>query len=429
MKLAFFTPVSPQKTGIADYSEQEILPYLSKFCDIDIFIDETVKPSNKNLIENFNIYPYSDFPNMEKNYDIPVYQMGNNQIHQFIYDTLLQYPGIVVLHDIFLHGFLWNMSLSKGDRHKYIEMFEYCYGTKGVNVAQIAVSTGVFPEFEYPLIKKIIDRSLAVVSHSEYGINQIMRENRQTIVKKMNQPYTIRGQGKEIKHDQIKADLGVTRFFPIVTSFGFIYPHKRYSVILKSFKRFLAFYPDAILILVGEDMMNIRQMISSLGLAKSVLISGYVPHDKVQQYLDISDFCINLRYPTAGETSRSVLQIMASQKPVIVSDVGWFSELPNNACLKIGVDDSEEETLLQSMIALSSDEIIRKTIGKNAQHHIIKDHDPHKISQNYFSFIENIMNCNEYIINVVSGGLTDLGIVENEGILFESMANRIYEIS
>ena len=93
MRIAFFTPVSPQKTGIADYSEQEILPYLSKFCDIDIFIDENVQPSNTYLINNFNVYPYSDFPSLKKNYDIPVYQMGNNPMHQFVYDTLERYPG------------------------------------------------------------------------------------------------------------------------------------------------------------------------------------------------------------------------------------------------------------------------------------------------------------------------------------------------
>jgi hypothetical protein len=95
MKVAYFTPVSPQKTGISDYSEQEILPYLSKFCDIDVFIDKHVKPTNNDLIKNFNIYPYTEFPALEKNYDIFLYQMGNNSLHEFIYNTLMQYPGIV----------------------------------------------------------------------------------------------------------------------------------------------------------------------------------------------------------------------------------------------------------------------------------------------------------------------------------------------
>jgi glycosyltransferase involved in cell wall biosynthesis len=428
MRVAFFTPVSPQKTGIADYSEQEMLPHLSRFCDIDIFIDKNVTPSNKNLIKDFNIYPYSDFPALETNYDIPIYQMGNNLLHKFVYDTLIQYPGIVVLHDIFLHGFLWNVSLAQGDANKYIDTFEYCYGKKGAKIAQIAVSTGVFPEFEYPLIKKIIDKSLGVVSHSNYGIKLIMEENRDSITKKINQPYTIPDPGRAVDHQQIKSVLDLSGFYPIISSFGFIFSHKRYNIILKAFRRFLAFYPNAMLVLVGEDMMDLRKRISDLGLEKSVFISGYMPHNKVQQYLDVSDFCINLRYPTAGETSRSVLQIMASQKPVIVSDVGWFSELPDNACLKVCIDNSEEEILLQYMIALTSNEGLKNTIGKNAQNFVIKDHDPEKISHDFFSFLKNCVDCDECIVNTISRGLSELGISENESLLFKPTVGRLKEI-
>jgi len=429
MRIAFFTPVSPQKTGISDYSEQEILPYLSKFCNIDIFIDENIQPSNKFLINNFDIHPYSDFPSLKKNYDIPVYQMGNNPMHQFVYDTMEQYPGIVVLHDIFLHGFLWNISLSKGDCKKYIDHFKYCYGEKGVNIAKIAIDTGVYPEFEYPLIKKIIDRSLGVICHSEYGINQIMKENKESVVKKINQPYTVLyEEGNMNSYFKIKTDLKLTKFFPIITSFGYIFPHKRFNIILKAFKKFLERYPNAILILVGEDMMNINQMIVDHALTKSVIQTGFASQSLAQQYLDVSDFCINLRSPTAGETSRSVLQIMASQKPVIVSNVGWFSELPDNSCLKVNVDEFEEDTLLEYMVALTSNEKLKNALGKKARDYVIKEHNPDKIAHDYYSFIKNILDCNEYIMNTLSGRLYEMGINENDNLLIKYPLNKIIDL-
>jgi len=429
MRIAFFTPVSPQKTGIADYSEQEILPCLSKFCDIDIFIDENVQPSNKFLINNFSIYPYSDFPSLKKKYDIPVYQMGNNSMHQFVFDTLEKYPGIVVLHDIFLHGFLWNSSLSKGDYKKYIDLFEYCYGEKGVKIAQIAIDTGVYPEFEYPLIKKIIDCSLGVICHSDYGINHVMRENKESVAKKINQPYTVLNEKVNRDSDiTIKTDLKLTKFFPIITSFGYIFPHKRFNVIFKSFKKFLEHYPDAILILVGEDMMNIHHMISDHDLKKSVIQTGFVSQSLAQYYLDVSDICINLRSPTAGETSRSVLQIMASQKPVIVSNVGWFAELPDDACLKVDVDEYEEETLLQYMLVLSSNHELRNIIGVNAQNHVIREHNPDTVAQDYYSFMKNILNGNEYTINTISKKLYDLSINVEDSLLFGYTAEKMKEL-
>jgi glycosyltransferase involved in cell wall biosynthesis len=429
MRIAFFTPVSPQKTGITDYSEQEILPYLSKFCDIDIFIDKNVNPSNKFLTNNFDIFPYSDFPSLEKKYDIPVYQMGNNPMHQFVYDTLEKYPGIVVLHDIFLHGFLWNISLLKGNYKKYIDLFEYCYGEKGKKIAQVAVDTGIYPEFEYPLIKKIIDCSLGIICHSDFGINHVIRENKKSIVKKINQPYTVLNKpGKKNSDINIKKDLNLTNFFPIITSFGYIFPHKRFNIIFKAFKNVLERYPDAILILVGEDMMNIRQMISDHNLTKSVVQTGYVSQSLAQDFLNVSDICINLRYPTAGETSRSVLQIMASQKPVIVSNVGWFAELPDNSCLKVDVDEYEKETLLQSMLVLSSDKKLRDTVGVNAQNHVIREHNPDKIAQDYYSFMKNVLNDNEYILNIVSEKLYDLSVDEEDTPVFGYTVKSVKEL-
>ena len=44
------------------------------------------------------------------------------------------------------------------------------------------------------------------------------------------------------------------------------------------------------------------------------------------------DVLVNLRYPTMGETSGSVIRALSLGKPLVVSDVGWFSELPDDAC-------------------------------------------------------------------------------------------------
>jgi glycosyltransferase involved in cell wall biosynthesis len=57
------------------------------------------------------------------------------------------------------------------------------------------------------------------------------------------------------------------------------------------------------------------------------------------------DVLVNLRYPTMGETSGSVIRALALGQPLLVSDVGWFSELPDDAVLKVPVDDYEVATI------------------------------------------------------------------------------------
>src|SRR4029077_14903198 len=51
------------------------------------------------------------------------------------------------------------------------------------------------------------------------------------------------------------------------------------------------------------------------------------------------------RSPTMGETSGSVIRALSLGKPLLVSDVGWFSELPDNVVLKVPVDELEVVTL------------------------------------------------------------------------------------
>jgi len=110
---------------------------------------------------------------------------------------------------------------------------------------------------------------------------------------------------------------------------------------------------------------------------------------------------------------------MAAEKPVIVSNVGWFSEIPNNCCLKVDVDSYEEDILLQYMKLLASDEVIRKMIGKNAKEYVMKEHDPQKIAKELYIFIKNVLECKELIINKVSKELSDIGVTEDDYELIE----------
>lgn len=428
MKVAYFTPVSPQKTGIADYSERELIPYLSRYLDMDIFIDKKIKPTDDFLTKNFSIYSYTEYEKRKDRYDISLYHMGNSQFHEFIYDTIIKNPGITVLHDIYLHGFLWGCSCGRGDRDRYFAEFRYCYGDKGIEAAKKAIKTGVYPDFEYPLIKRIVDNSLGVICHSEFGVKKVFEEGYNSAITKINHPLTIPDEVKDIKNlniEELKTKLGLRGKYPIITNFGFISIHKRYNILFRAFKRFLQDCSDSILLLIGEDLIGIDKLISDLGLDQSVIKTGYISLDEVLEYLAISDFCINLRYPTAGETSGSALRVMAAGKPLIISNVGWFSEIPDNCCLKVDVDSYEEDILLEYMKTLSSNEGLRSLIGKNGQNYVLREHNPENIAKEYYVFIKNILNGDEIILNKLSEELTNLGVKEGDDEIIRYVSEKV----
>ena len=75
------------------------------------------------------------------------------------------------------------------------------------------------------------------------------------------------------------------------------------------------------------------------------------------------DVCVSLRSPTMGETSGSVIRQLSLGKPVIVSDVGWFAELPGEVALKVPVDSDETETLYAALELLVRDESARASMS------------------------------------------------------------------
>ena len=79
MKLAYFSPLSPQRSGIADYSE-ELLPHLATGADITLFVDG-FHPTNREISSRFEICDYRRQRSALKQLDqfeAVVYQMGND---------------------------------------------------------------------------------------------------------------------------------------------------------------------------------------------------------------------------------------------------------------------------------------------------------------------------------------------------------------
>src|SRR6185369_7439532 len=102
MKLAYFSPLGPQRSGISDYSE-ELVPYLAKDAEITLFVDG-FQPSNRDLTSRFEVCDYRRKPahllQLDR-YDAVIYHMGNDhRYHSGIFEVMMnERPGIVVLHD------------------------------------------------------------------------------------------------------------------------------------------------------------------------------------------------------------------------------------------------------------------------------------------------------------------------------------------
>ena len=95
---------------------------------------------------------------------------------------------------------------------------------------------------------------------------------------------------------------------------------------------------------------------SSVLIAKIVRVISFAPIEDFVGYMAATDIVLNLRYPTVGESSGSLLRALGLGRAVIVSDVGGFREFPDEVCLKAPVDATEEDVLFEYLNLIPSDE-------------------------------------------------------------------------
>ena len=173
LRIAYFSPLPPERSGIADYS-RELLPYLAQRMELVLY---TADPQlvDEELQNQYVIHPIDQFPRERRGFDIPLYQMGNSEYHASIYPTLLKCPGLVVLHDYAIHNFIAHNTLEQGDFTGYAREMGYALGVPGVYLAY-AIDLGQAPAaLDLPLNDRLLDNSLGLIVHSNYVAGKIRK--------------------------------------------------------------------------------------------------------------------------------------------------------------------------------------------------------------------------------------------------------------
>jgi glycosyltransferase involved in cell wall biosynthesis len=403
IRIAYFSPLPPAISGIADYSA-ELLPHLAQHIAVTLFVNpgETVAPA---LAQQFPIFPIAAYPQEQRKapFDAALYHVGNDfRFHGAIYEMLLHEPGIVVLHEVVLHHAVAGFYLENDDPGGYIDLMRQIYGPMGEAVAMQVMEKGTDMDFtHFPLVESALCSSRAVIVHNQYAARAVAHHRPGLPVAVIPHHLSLPlpaglshdSDGQSAGRDAIRRALGLEGRF-VVSSFGFVTPAKRPAVVLRAFARFQRYRPNAVCCLVGQitpgiDLATLIDVLSLPGDA--VRITGRVELDEFMRYMLATDVAVNLRYPTCGETSGCVMRLLGLGIPTLVSDVGGFSELPDDACAKIPIGPWEEETLVAFLNALVSDPKLRQAMGANARRHIQTHHTLAGSARAYTDFIERVV--------------------------------------
>ena len=373
LKVAFFSPLPPAKSGIADYSAA-LLEELRRLVQVQVF---STPPSR---------YNPSDF-------DIALYQIGNNLHHDFCYDMALRYPGVPVVHEANLHHLIADTTIKRGDWEAYLREVEFDGGAEALAYAQRVRKLEIGPDYEgVPMLRRLLCASKAAIVHSHCVEQQLRQAGFTRPVGRIQHGAWV-PQADRMGYRQ---RLGVAENIPLIGTFGFLKPYKRIAESLRAFRRLLRVEPNARMILVGEphSELPLDSLIESLGLRAAVRVIGFAPIADFVGYLAACDIVLNLRFPTVGENSGTLMRAFGLGKAVIVSDVGSFREFPDTICLKVPVDASEEDLLFEYLNLLVSQPHVRASFGQAAAKWVDRECTWRRVAERYAEFLEAVHSGN-----------------------------------
>lgn len=391
MRVAFFTPLSPLQTAIADHSEG-LLPHLAELADVDLFIDDGYTPNNPEITRHFDIYNFHEFPDRTARYDAVLYAMGDNaRFHGYIYKTLQRFPGVVILHDTTLHRTMTNLTFHRDKLEMYLREMRYAYGIADTSIAyQLISGFGQEHVERFPFFERVVDDSLGVIVHNGDARRRVLRYCPRACVTQINQHFFMPPgfpDHTDVTALRVRWDLE-SRF--VVGSFGLFVPDKRLKTCLRAFAHFRQRHPEAAYLLVGSypHDYNLRGLIGELGLSDHVALTGWMDPVPFTQHMYLLDIGIHLRYPHVGGTPFTPIRLMGLGVPTLISDIEPLAELPEGACIKVAPDELEEETLLALLTYLAEHEDVRRKLGENGTRWIRENHDAAQIAAQYVRAIE-----------------------------------------
>jgi glycosyltransferase involved in cell wall biosynthesis/SAM-dependent methyltransferase len=369
IKVAFFSPLPPARSGIADYSAA-LLDELKKLVDVEVFASK----------------PLSFDP---RNFDIALYQVGNNVYHDFCYEAAMDHPGVVVVHEANLHHLIADITIKRGDWDAYLRAVEEEGSPQDLAYANRVKSLEVGPDYEgVPMLRQLLSRSKAAIVHSGCVETELRDAGFAGAVARIPHGAWI----PEANRSDFRERLGLDEITPLIGIFGFLKPYKRIAESLRAFRRLVRVQPGAKMILVGDPHpeLQLESLIRSLDLSLHVRVLGFRPIEEFVGYLAACDIVLNLRYPTVGENSGTLMRALGLGKAVVVSQVGSFSELPETICLKAPVDASEEDHLFEYLNLLVSRPELRKALGARARQWVETECTWPQVARRYADFLERI---------------------------------------
>ena len=425
VRIAWFSPFPPVKTGIAGRSAELV----------DMLRERTY------VIDAYTEARAHDFPWRRRlePYDLAVYQFGNSSHHDYEWPYALRYPGLVVLHDTHLHHARAALLLREKRVDDYRAEFRWSEPDVSPDAAEMAVAgfdSTLY--YDWAFVRSLVEASRLVAVHGRAAREDLIETLSTTSASPSDftsRVVSIRlGEGVRVSAEReararqdVRAKYGIAPDAVLFGCFGGLTPEKRLSQTIAAFRALQPYAPDARLLLAGaaaahfdvaaelghgiqaEERHGIR---STHGDASDeihsvhgseidgITLAGYLEtDDELTDHIAACDVILNLRWPTARETSGPWLRALAAGKPTVITDLVHLADVPSldprtwtvrpptsdlHPPISVAIDILDEDHSLRlAMRRLAGDAQLRARLGSAARAYWSREHSVEGMADDY----------------------------------------------
>jgi len=322
-------------------------------------------------------------------YDLTVYQVGNSALHDFIWPYLFRWPGLAVMHDARRHHARGRALRSRGRFDIYRAEFAWSHPDVSPDVAELGVlGLGGAYLYGWPMTRAVLAASRMTVVHTRGAIDELAESDPTAIIEHVRL-----GEGRDARwtvseRTDARAGLGLPGDGIAFGVFGALTEERRVPQILRAFADTRRRHSHSRLVLAGapDPAVDVAALTAQLGLSDAVHVAGVLDDESFDRAVAAVDVHLNLRWPSALETSGPWLRALAAERPTVVVDLPHLGHLPTldprtwrlHAPAQAGARDQdavavaidildEDHSLRLAMSRLAGDAALRETLGARAR--------------------------------------------------------------
>jgi len=323
-RIAILTPLEPQQTGIASYCPALLAP-LGELVSVTAVTPDAVAPLCP-PIPGVEVIGLSSYLERRDSFALAVYHMGNHSFfHDWIFEQLLDRPGLVVLHDLNLTGFY----SGRPEDYSIPRATNSSLGTRAsLDGAQLAT------------LGPTIEASAGVLLHSPHHVDELRRRHPTT-------PFfsvPLAGIRSATPDERIvrRRAWGWDEQF-VFAVLGGISEFKRIDLVLHAFAAVVRQHPSVRLLIAGwapdrAALAGLERLCRQLGITSVVRFALELSAEEFAACSDVADSLIDLRENPSGAVSSTVMNGLAAGLPIISTDRPSTFDLPSSFTTTVALD-------------------------------------------------------------------------------------------